>query len=217
MARHLGWLGPAIVLVGAGAAGLGVWYMIAAKPVPGDPIDTLAIDTTRSIVVRREAGGDHAFVELRDGDELRWQAFVPHYAGRVGAPGIAWSARAVSIRVDRDGRAEVFAVAMSDAHKLGGMRLAPDHGPVPRDPSGPVTLTDHVRSYEIVAGADWHQLVAIDLDTGKALWKTELGRTPIDSGGVDHEVVWIEQAGVRRSFESDSGAEVKRAANTQLD
>ena len=36
-------------------------------------------------------------------------------------------------------------------------------------PQGPITLTDHVARYEIVGGADWHQLVAIDLATGKGV------------------------------------------------
>ncbi|TMQ18491.1 MAG: hypothetical protein E6J90_20340 [Deltaproteobacteria bacterium] len=128
--RNLGWLGPGIVLVGAAVAAVGVWYMVHARPVAGAVIDTIAVDGRRALVVRGEAGGDRAFVELRDGDALAWQALVPHYSGRPGAPGIAWSRTAVSVRVVRDGRAELFALAIRDGSKLGGMQLAPSHGPI---------------------------------------------------------------------------------------
>ena len=214
MATRLGWLGPAIVIAGAAIAGVGVWYMVSAKPVAGDVIDTIPVDADTALVVREQVGGEHDFVELRHHGEVRWQAFVPHYAGRPGAPGIAWSPIAVSIRVIRDGRAEIFAVAMSDASKLGGMGLAPDHGPVVVQTSGPVTLTDHVRTYEIVAGADWHQLVAIELATGKALWKAELGPAAVTDGGVADGAVWLEQQGHRRRFEIHSGREL--AGNATL-
>jgi hypothetical protein len=197
--RRLGWLGPAIVIVGAAVAAVGAWYVVHARPSAGAVIDTIAIDERRELVVRAETGGERAFVELRDGDTLLWQALVPRYAGRAGAPGIAWSATAVSVRVIRDGHAELFALAMHDAAKLGGMRLAPQHGRVLLDPGGPITLTDHVRSYEIVSGPDWHQIVAIDLASGRALWARELGPAPVRAGGVEDATVWIDQgSGVRR-------------------
>ncbi|HEY0476213.1 MAG TPA: hypothetical protein VGD37_01745 [Kofleriaceae bacterium] len=201
---HLGWLGPAIVLVGAAVAAAGTWYFVHARPVAGAVIDTIAIDDRRALVVRAEAGGDRAFVELHDGDEVRWQAFVPHYAGRPGAPGIAWSPTAVSVRVVRDGHAELFALAMRDASKLGGMRLAPEHGPIV-DAPGPVTLTDHVRSYELVSGPDWHQLVAIDLTSGRALWAHELGPAPVRAAGLAADRVWIDQGAGRRWFAGPNG------------
>jgi hypothetical protein len=196
----LGWLGPAIVGVGAAVAALGVWYMVHARPTAGAVIDTIAIDGHRALVVRAEAGGDRAFVELRDGDAVVWQALVPRYGGRPGAPGIAWCPTAVSVRVIRDDHAELFALAMHDASKLGGMRLAPTHGPVAPDPAGPVTLTDHVRSYEVVSGPDWHQLVAIDLTSGRALWARELGAAPIRAGGVASGEVWIDQGAGAHGF-----------------
>src|SRR5947207_3856059 len=148
MKSRLGWLGPAIVLVGAAVAALGGWYVVHARPSAGPIIDTLAIDAQRSIVIRAETNGDRAFVELHDGPDLKWQALIPHYAGRPGAPGIAWGSTAISVRVIRDHHAELFGLAMHDASKLGGMRLAPEHGPVIIDPAAPVTVTDHLRSYE---------------------------------------------------------------------
>lgn len=210
--RWLGWLGPGIVGIGAAVGALGVWYMVHARPTAGAEIDRVAIDGRRALVVRAEAGGDRAFVELRDGGQVRWQALVPPYGGRPGAPGIAWSPTAVSVRVVRDGHAELFALAMRDASKLGGMRLAPDHGPIAAGTGGPVTLTDHVRSYEVVSGAGWHQLVAIDLASGRALWAHELGPAPVRAGGVTGGQVWIEQATGRRSFVPDTGEERKGQA-----
>jgi hypothetical protein len=208
MQRHnLGWLGPAIALTGAAVAALGVWYMIHARPVAGPVIDTMAIDDRRALVVRSETHSDRAFVELRDGDAVLWQALVPRYGGRPGAPGIAWSPTAVSVRVIRDGRAELFALTMHDASKLGGMQLAPQHGPIDPDAVGPVTLTDHTRSYEIVSGPDWHQLVAIDLASGRALWARELGPAAVRAGGVADGAVWIDQGVGRHAYTAVTGDE----------
>ena len=210
--RRLGWLGPAIVAVGAAVAALGVWYMVSVRPSAGAVIDTIRIDDRHTLVVRAEATSDRAFVELRDGQAVTWQALVPRYAGRPGAPGIAWSPTAVSVRVIRDGHAELFALTMQNASKLGGMRLAPDHGPVELQTTGPVTLTDHVRSYEIVAGPGWHQLVAIDLKSGKALWARELGAAPVRDGGVTADLVWLDQGGPPRLFRVLTGVDAEPSA-----
>jgi hypothetical protein len=233
MRRRLGWLGPAIVIAGVAVAGLGVWYLRGARPVPGAVIDTIRIDDRAAFVVRAEEGGERNFVELRDGDRLVWRALTPPYAGRPGAPGIAWNRTAATVRVLRNGRAEVFALSMHDAAKLGGFKLSPGLGPAEIATRGPVTLTDHVRSYELVSGAGWHQLVAIDLSTGEGVWKQDLGAAPVDDGGIDPTgpspapqaqpagspprdspsrveaaVVWVRQAGVRRAFRVADGVEV---------
>jgi hypothetical protein len=210
----LGWLGPAIVLLGAAIAGVGVWYFVSARPSPGAVIDTITIDDGRSLVVRGEAGGERAFVELREGDHVIWQALVPRYGGRPGAPGIAWSPTAVSVRVIRDGRAELFALAMRDATKLGSIRLARDRGPITTAPTGPITLTDHVRSYEIISGPDWHQLVAVDLLSGRVLWSRELGPAPVRSGGVGEGHVWIEQGGAPRRLDALTGTDRATSASS---
>lgn len=211
MARsRLGWLGPILVGIGVAIGAWGAWYMVHARPAAGAEIDRIAIDDRHALVVRAEAGGDRAFVELRSDDTVVWQALVPPYGGRPGAPGIAWSPTAVSVRVIRDGHAELFALSMHDATKLGGMRLAPDHGPIAAQADGPVTLTDHVRSYEIVAGPDWHQLVAIDLASGRPLWARELGPAPVRAGGVTGAQVWIDQGAGPHAYAAltgkDSGA-----------
>jgi hypothetical protein len=207
MKSRLGWLGPAIVLVGAAVACLGGWYVVHARPSAGPVIDTIPIDDRQRLVIRGETSGDRAFIELHDGPDLKWQALIPHYAGRPGTPGVAWGPTAVSVRVIRDHHAELFALAMHDASKLGGMRLAPQHPDMVDDPSSPVTITDHVRSYELVSGADWHQLVAIDLASGKAQWLRELGPAPVRAAGVDHGTVWIDQGTGRRFFAALTGTD----------
>jgi outer membrane protein assembly factor BamB len=210
--RRLGWLGPAIVIVGVIVAGFGVWAIVAGKPQAGEVIDTIPAGEGRSLVVRAEAGGDRNFVELHAPDEhgkdkLLWQALVPTYAGRPGAPAIAWGAGTVTVRVIRDGRAEIFALAMTNAAKLGGFKLAPGKGPVTRQTTGPITLTDHTRSYEIVAGTGWVQLVAIDLASGEALWAQDLADLPVDAAGFTDSVIWVQQRGARRAFAVTTGSE----------
>lgn len=208
--RRLGWLGPAIAVVGIAVAGLGTWYMATAKPEPGALVDIVRIDDRSTFVIRaenRERGRN--FIERRQDGALIWRALIPRYAGRPGVPGLAWNQHTVSIRVQRENRAEVFALSMHDAAKRGGFKLAPGLGPAAIDAPGPVTLTDHVRSYELVAGVGggWHQLVAVDLGTGEGLWKQDLGATPIDDGGVRDGAVWIRQGGVTRTFRATDGVE----------
>lgn len=206
--RRLGLLGPIIVLVGAAVAGVATWYMVTARPKPGAVIDTFTIDSQSKIVVRGEDGGKRSFLELHEKGTLKWQALIPPYAGAPGRPAVAWNDRAVTVRVDRDGgRAEVFAFARNNASKLGALRLAQAHEPIHIHPQGPITLTDHVRSYELVGGADWYELIAIDLATGEGAWKVDLGKTPITAGGVENGRVWIEQAGTRRWFDVRTGSE----------
>ena len=154
MARRLGWLGPAIVVVGAAVAAVGIWFMMGAKPQPGAVIDELSIDGGAKLVIRHEEGGQRSFVELHQGGEMRWRALVPPYAGRSGMPAVAWNDGVISVRVIRDGKAEIFALARRDASKVGGLHLAPDKVTL-RDAPGPVTVHDGKRSYELVAGDGW--------------------------------------------------------------
>jgi hypothetical protein len=194
-----------VVLVGIAIAAVGVWYAVRSRPIPGQVIDTVVIDPHESIVVRAEQGGDRAFVELHVDGKLRWQAFVPPYAGRPDAPGVAWSPIAISVRVIRGDRAEVFALSRNDASKLGGVTLASGRGPIDRSGPGPITLTDHVRSYELVSGPGWHEVVAVDLNRGERLWSTDLGPAAIQAAGLEREHLWVEQSGSRRRFAVSDG------------
>jgi hypothetical protein len=207
MARRLGWIGPAIIVVAVGVAALGAWTILKGRPVAGDPIDTLRVDDRTVIVVRDERGGTRNFIELRRDDETVWEALVPTYGGRPGAPGIAWNDVALSVRVVRDSHAEIFALAFADGTKLGGFRLAPNHGPVVLQASGPVTVTDHVRAYEIVAGPGWHQITAFELASGQPLWREDLGPQPVDDAGVRDGSVWVRQGTSMRRFRASDGAE----------
>jgi hypothetical protein len=209
MARRirLGWLGPLIVTLGTAIAGVGLWIMMKNKPTAGVVLDEIRLDAKAMVRVRAEASGERSFIELHVDGELKWQALVPPYAGRPGVPGIAWSDKVLTVRVIRDQRAEVFALAMHDASKIGGIHLAPDKGPVLRDAPGPVTLTDHVRSYELVSGDGWNRLVALGLDIGKIVWKRELAPGAIEGGGIDNGFVWVQQRGAKRWFNVFSGAE----------
>ena len=207
MAR-LGLLGPMIVVVGAAVAGVGVWYYQHSRPKAGVVIDAIAVGSDQSLVIRDEQGGDRSFLELHKGDEVVWQALIPHYVGTHARPGIAWSPTAVTVRVQRGPRAEVFGLAMDTALKLGGFRLAPEHEPNTTPAAGPITLTDHAHSYELVGGAGWHQLVGVELLSGQAMWKVELGAPPVTDGGIDGGDVWVLQApGPRRYFDALTGRE----------
>jgi hypothetical protein len=201
------WLGPGLVTLGAAVAGVGGWYVVHARPVPGAIIDTIAVGSNESLVIRDEVHGERNFVELHEGDKVKWEALIPHYVGTHDRPGVAVSPTSVTFRVQRGPQAEVFALAMTTALKLGGLRLAPEHEPNHTPEQGPITLTDHARSYELIGGDGWHQLVAVNLKTGDALWKVELGAQPITDGGVEPGVVWVVQAGARRSFDAATGSE----------
>ena len=207
MARRLGWIGIAIVTVGAAVAALGVWYMVRARPKAGAVIDEIQINGGKLVVRAEDGDGPRSFVELHLGGELKWQAMIPHYAGTRERRAIAWSPDAITVRVERNGRAEVFAFAMRDAAKIGGFRLAPEHEPIATHREGPITLTDHVRSYEFVGGADWHQLIAIDLRNGLGVWKVDLGKGAIRDAGVNDASVWIDQMGQKRTFDAATGRE----------
>jgi len=204
--RRLGLLGPIIVIAGAAVAGVAAWYVVHAKPKVGDVIDEVPLDSGK-IIVRGERGGDRAFLELYDRDQLKWQALVPHYIGARGRSAIAWSADAITIRVQRQARAEVFAFARATAAKIGGFRLAPEHEPNKTPPDGPLTLTDHVRSYEFVGGSTWHQVIAIDLRVGQGVWRAELGPAPVRAAGIDRDRLWIEQSTGKRWLDVASGRE----------
>jgi hypothetical protein len=213
---RLGWLGPLLVLVAIAVAGAGVYLMVVNKPKPGEVIETVTVDATTKIVVRAEAGGDRSFVELHSGDDLVWQALVPTYAGKPGKSGIAWSDVAVSVRVVRDHKAEVFALARRDANKLGGVHLATDKGPIKLDPPGPITLSDHLRSYELVAGEGWNELTAIDLRNGAKLWTIELGAAPVTAGEVRGGLVVLTQGGNQRYFKVFTGKEDRSSETTGI-
>ena len=138
---------------------------------------------------------------------VKWQALIPRYAGSPGRPAVAWGPGAITVRVARDGHAEVFAFSTQSAEKIGGYRIAAEHEPIAKHPDGPITLTDHVRAYEIVGGSDWHQIVGDRSRDRQGQWKLELGAQPITDGGVDATGVWLVQDGKRRLLDAATGAD----------
>ena len=202
------YIGIIVVAAGAAIAAGMIWFMIHVRPEPGAVLDRITVAPNTEIVVRAEQGTtERDFLELHENGKLKWQALIPKYAGSPGRPAIAYSPTAITVRVSRDGHAEVFAFATNSAEKIGGYRIAAVHEPVTTHPDGPITLTDHVRAYEIAAGPGWHQIAAIDLASGKGQWKRELGPALITDGGVDASGVWLVQDGKRRLFDPATGAD----------
>lgn len=221
MSRRLGLLGPILVLIGAAAAAVGVWWMSTAKSQAGPFLDVVALDGETALAVRGERSSRRAFLELRRFDgQVAWQALIPPYAGRPGAPGLAASSEAASVRVVRDGGAEVFGLSMRNASKIGAFKLAAAR---PRDPYGhtlpaAVTLTDLRYSFELVGdepnpraghpGEPWAVLAAIDLATGRPQWNVELGGEPVRAAGLVDGAVWVQQGAQLRGFRTRDGAPV---------
>jgi outer membrane protein assembly factor BamB len=201
------YLGPILFFTGAAIAAWMIWFVVHSRPKAGAVIDTIAVDKGVELVVRAEDGGNRSFLELHENGHVKWQALIPHYAGAPGRPAIAWGPVAVTVRVERDGHAEVFAFSMRDAEKIGGYRVAAEHEPITTQPEGPITMSDHIRAYELAGGAGWHQLTAIDLATGKGVWKRELGPAPITDGGVDQAALWYVQDGKRKLLDAATGAD----------
>lgn len=219
MSRRLGWLGPVIVIVGAAAAATGIWWMKRVRSEAGAFVDAFALDGETALVVRAERHSERSFLELRHFDgAVAWQAMTPAYAGRPGAPGVAASRDAASIRVVRNGAAEVFGMAMRNASKIGGFKLANDR---PKDPAGhtlraAVTLTDLQSSFELVGQENtadpWAAIAAIDLATGKLRWDVQLGPAPVTAAGLQDGAVWVQQGGALRGFRKSDGAPTEVAA-----
>lgn len=204
MARRLGFLGPSLVVLGAAVAAFGAWWMVHARASATSYFDVVALDEHTALAVRNERSTPRAFVELHrlvgDEPQAQWQALVPRYAGRPGVPGLAASKQAISVRVVRDGRAELFGLSMRNAAKLGGLHLARER---PQHPSGntlpaAVTLFDGVASFELVGSEvspPWAAVAAIELDSGRERWHRELGAEPVEAMWLAGQTLWLRQGG----------------------
>jgi len=198
------WLGPGIVIAGAMVAGVAVLYWRSVRPVPGEEIDRVPCGAL-TMVVRAEQGSENSYLELRDHDQLVWDTLLPHYAGSHGRPAITCGPTAATVRIERSGRAEVFGFLLQNGEKIGGFRLATEHEPIATQTTGPITLGDQRRSYEFVGGADWHQVIAVDLETGKGVWKADLGSVPVAEAAVEGSRLRIRQGSETRLLDVTTG------------
>lgn len=184
MARSSGRVIVAIVLaLGIGVGALGSWWMVHARPVPGDFVDAIATDDGGAVVIRRERGADRDFVEVYDKDRLRWRGLIPRYAGAVGTPAVAATRKVVTVRVARGGHSEVFAFDTVHGAKLASFDLTED---APADPHaytlpGLATVWAGAWSVEVVArpggGA---RLYAMALDERRLAWSVDVATAPTD-------------------------------------
>ena len=197
-----------MLAIGLSVGALGIWWMQRARPRAGAYVDVLAVATDAAVAIRGEDGGKRSFVELIADGRLQWQALVPRYADPPRGTGLAASGNAVTVRVVRDGRPELFALATRDAEKLGGLHLS-DRPPAAGGYTLPrvATVSDGARSFELFGDDRAVDAVAIGLGDGHVLWRVGLGPGPIeDAAVVDGDLV-VRQAGRVRGFNGATGDE----------
>jgi hypothetical protein len=199
MARPSGRLVVAVVLaIGLGVGALGSWWLVRARPVPGDFVDLVATADGGAVVIRKQHGSHNDFVEVYDRDRLRWRGLIPPYAGAVGTPAIAATGKVVTVRVVRDGHPNVFAFDIEHGSKIASFDLTEGE---PADVRAYTlerlaTVAAGAWSVEVIArpggGA---RLVALALDEHRLAWKADLARAPT--------VVWIAAGGQVRAQVDD--------------
>lgn len=176
-----------VLVLGVGLGALGVWFMAGARPVPGAFVDVLALPDGSAVVIRREQKSDHAFVEVRDADRVRWRGLVPRYAGTPGARAFAASTDVVTVRVVRGGHPHVFAFDARTGRKITSFDLTTGEPPDPAAYTLPklATVGQGDRAVEILArpggGA---RLILVELSGRRLAWKTDVPEVPDD--------VWID-------------------------
>ncbi|MEZ4401345.1 MAG: hypothetical protein R3B06_15070 [Kofleriaceae bacterium] len=181
MARN-GRLVVAVVLtIGVGLGALGSWFLVRSRPVPGDFVDAVATPDGGAVAIRHQRGSERYFVDVYGPDRLRWRALVPPYAGAVGTPAVAATAKVVTVRVVRDGHPHLFAFDTLHGAKIASFDLADD---TPADAHaytlpGLATVAADGWAVEVLArpggGA---RLIAVALDQRRLAWKVDLAAPP---------------------------------------
>ncbi len=207
MRPRFGLLGPMLVVVGLLAGGFGIWFMLHVRPVPGKFIDGFALDDDSYIAIRAQPGTDRNFIEVTRQNKQLWQAMIPHYAGRVGAPAIGVSPTAMTVRIARRGRSEVFGLSLTDARKMGALLLGKDRKPTATSHCGEIiTLTADGRAFELLSSQDDNVIASVDVSTGAAGWQAPLGKAPITDAGVANGIVWVNQGTTSTAFHAADGS-----------
>ncbi|MBP6634202.1 MAG: hypothetical protein KBG28_27650 [Kofleriaceae bacterium] len=183
---RLGWLGPALLLIGALVGGLGVWWMARARPQPGPYVDVLALDEEWAVALRQQRGSPNFFLELRHARRgLAWRALVPPYAGSADALALAASERAIAVRFTRDGIDHLWALDTKTGQKMGALELGPS---LPA--SAPVRLFGAGdRAYLVVRAGDGLAVRAIDLTRGAPVWSRDVGADEVFAATISDDLL----------------------------
>lgn len=170
-----------VLAIGLSLGGLGSWWIVHARPVPGAYVDAIALPDGGAIVIRHERGTDHSFIELHGRDGMRWRGLIPHYAGGPGTVAAASSGAVVTVRVARGGHPYLFAFDAATGGKIDSFDLADE---VPPDPHaytlpGLATVADGERAIEVIGrpggGA---RLIMLDLHGQRLVWKVDVAAAP---------------------------------------
>ncbi len=188
---------------------LGAWWVVHARPRPGEFIDVLATADGAAVVVRRERSSDRSFVEVYDGERLRWRGMIPHYAGRPGAIAVAASPRSITVRVVRGGHPYLFAFDAATGAKIDSFDLVPG---APPDPDAYTlgslaTVSDGHRGAELLAAPGGGiEVIGVDLDQRRLAWKRSLPGRPLDAW-IAGDLLVLQQVDGKRALALADGAD----------
>jgi hypothetical protein len=199
----------ALVLgIGLSVGALGAWWLVHARPRPGEIIDVLATPIG-AVVVRHEQGSDRAFIELYDDSKLRWRGLIPRYAGGPGTLAVAASPHAVTVRVMRGGHPHVFAFHAGTGKKLDSFDLTPEAPPDPAAYTLPsvATVSDGRRGAEVLAAPGGGSVViGVALEERRLAWRRSLPQQPTDAW-IDGDLLVLDGPAGRQALALDDGAD----------
>jgi outer membrane protein assembly factor BamB len=180
-----------VMSLGLTLGGIGAWWVVHARPRPGEFIDALATPDG-AVVVRKERSSDRAFLEVYDGTHLRWRGMVPRYAGHPGVIAVAASPRSITVRVVRGGHPFVFAFDAATGAKLDLFDLTPGTSPDPSGHTMPTVATvgDGHHSVELVTAAGGgSEIFGLDLEQRRLMWRRPLADRPEGAAWVGDLIV----------------------------